>query len=174
MEALARLDDAGLRVVHRALPEPFRALDAAHRTLMSAAVARSLGVVAAAHGDRLSPDLLAFIQRGHRETEPALARAAGVVARAHEACAKATADGGLLLWPAATGEAPLGIASTGNSILNRPWSLLGYGVSTVPCGRGPAGLPLGLQIIDPRPGAPDLFPAAALIEQSLRERKTSL
>ena len=59
---------------------------------------------------------------------------------------------------------PIGLGTTGDSSLNRPWSLLGYGVMTVPAGAGPAGMPLGLQIIDPQPGAPLLFAAAFAAE----------
>lgn len=168
-EVLGRLAAAGCRLVRRDVPEAFAAIDEAHRTLMSAAVARSLGALVETDGGRLSPALTRFIERGRTETEIALARAAGVVARAHEDLSRLVDDGALLVWPAATGEAPAGLAYTGDSVLNRPWSLLGYGVVTVPCGRGPTGLPLGLQIIDPAPGAPRLFSTAALVEQALGE-----
>jgi Asp-tRNA(Asn)/Glu-tRNA(Gln) amidotransferase A subunit family amidase len=141
-------------------------MDHAHRTLMAAAVARGFDALEARDGDRLSPGLRAFIRRGRSETQAALAAARATVAAVHEAIMALAQDGAVLLWPAAPGEAPVGTA-TGSAVLNRPWSLLGYGAMTVPAFAGPAGLPLGLQLIDPAPGAPRLFPAAALAEAAL-------
>ena len=57
------------------------------------------------------------------------------------------ADLDVLLTPSAPDEAPRGIESTGNSLFNRNWTLLGVPCVTVPAGRGPQGLPLGIQIV---------------------------
>ena len=56
-----------------------------------------------------------------------------------------------LLTPSATGEAPLGLESTGNTAMNRLWTLLYGPCVTVPAGLGPSGMPLGVQIVG-RPG----------------------
>ena len=53
----------------------------------------------------------------------------------------------VLLTPSAPGEAPEGIASTGSSLFNRNWTLLGAPCVTLPFGRGAHGLPLGIQIV---------------------------
>jgi len=55
---------------------------------------------------------------------------------------------GIDLWasPAATGPAPAGIHSTGNSIMNLPWTHAGMPTITVPAGLAQGGLPLGLQL----------------------------
>ena len=55
-----------------------------------------------------------------------------------------------LLTPAANGEAPLGLASTGDPIFNGLWTLLHAPCVTVPGLAGPAGLPVGLQLVAPR------------------------
>lgn len=55
------------------------------------------------------------------------------------------ADLDVLLTPSAPGEAPAGIESTGSSLFNRNWTLLGVPCVTIPAGRGAAGLPLGVQ-----------------------------
>ena len=52
-----------------------------------------------------------------------------------------------ILTPSATGEAPLGLASTGNTAMNRLWTLLHGPCITVPAGDGPSGLPLGVQLV---------------------------
>ena len=53
----------------------------------------------------------------------------------------------LLLTPAARGEAPPGLASTGDSLFNGIWTLLGVPCITLPYGKGPKGLPLGVQLV---------------------------
>jgi Asp-tRNA(Asn)/Glu-tRNA(Gln) amidotransferase A subunit family amidase len=53
----------------------------------------------------------------------------------------------VLLAPSTTGEAPEGLDSTGNPVMNRVWTLLHVPCVTVPVARGPSGLPVGLQVI---------------------------
>ena len=53
----------------------------------------------------------------------------------------------LLLTPSAPGEAPMGLTSTGDSLFNRVWTLLGVPCITLPWGSGPNGLPLGIQLV---------------------------
>lgn len=61
-------------------------------------------------------------------------------------------DNDVLITPAALGEAPLGLGSTGNPAMNIAWTLLGTPCLSLPAGTGPNGLPLALQIVA-RPGA---------------------
>ena len=53
----------------------------------------------------------------------------------------------VLLVPSAPGEAPSGLSATGNPVFNRIWTLLGVPAVTVPCGIGPNGMPVGVQVI---------------------------
>jgi Asp-tRNA(Asn)/Glu-tRNA(Gln) amidotransferase A subunit family amidase len=52
------------------------------------------------------------------------------------------------LWisPAAPGVAPHGLESTGDPIMNLPWSHCGFPTLTIPAGSGEKGLPIGLQV----------------------------
>src|SRR5204862_222432 len=52
-----------------------------------------------------------------------------------------------LLTPSAAGEAPASLASTGDPVFNRAWTLFGVPCVTLPFGRGPGGLPLGIQMV---------------------------
>ncbi|MFC4275130.1 amidase [Achromobacter aloeverae] len=61
------------------------------------------------------------------------------------------ADVDFIVAPSAPGEAPKGLASTGSSIFNRLWSLLGWPCVHLPTGTGEHGLPVGVQWI----GKPD-------------------
>jgi Asp-tRNA(Asn)/Glu-tRNA(Gln) amidotransferase A subunit family amidase len=51
----------------------------------------------------------------------------------------------VIVVPAATGPAPLGLTSTGDARMNSPWTAMGTPAISVPMPVG-AGLPLGLQL----------------------------
>ena len=65
-----------------------------------------------------------------------------------------------ILTPSAPGEAPEGLQSTGTSIFNRVWSLLGWPSVHLPTSISAAGLPLGVQLVG-KPGQDDLLLAQA-------------
>jgi Asp-tRNA(Asn)/Glu-tRNA(Gln) amidotransferase A subunit family amidase len=153
-------------VQRAARPASFLALDAAHRVIMSVEVARNFASRYATRRADLSDSLAAFIERGQATSGQELADAHAIVAVAR-ADLHALGGAGILLTPAAPGEAPVGLSSTGNASLNRLWSLLHVGVMSVPAGLGANGLPLGLQLVDPLPSAAHLFPAAAFAERVL-------
>ncbi len=52
-----------------------------------------------------------------------------------------------IVTPAAPGEAPHGLGSTGNSAFNNLWSLCGVPALTLPLLEGPKGLPVGVQVV---------------------------
>jgi len=52
-----------------------------------------------------------------------------------------------LLMPSTLGEAPKGLGSTGNSLFNGPWTLLGLPVVHLPVSKGPNSMPIGVQVI---------------------------
>ncbi len=53
----------------------------------------------------------------------------------------------LLLTPSAPGEAPRGLAATGDPVFNSIWTLAGTPCVTLPAGTGPNGLSLGVQLV---------------------------
>jgi Asp-tRNA(Asn)/Glu-tRNA(Gln) amidotransferase A subunit family amidase len=97
--------------------------------------------------DLLSPVLRAMIERGQRvlatdhiravERLPALGRALGEVLARFDA----------LVTPATTGEAPLGLESTGSPIFCTIWTVCGVPAVTVPLLQGASGMPLGVQVV---------------------------
>nr|WP_255371689.1 amidase family protein [Cellulosimicrobium sp. CUA-896] len=56
----------------------------------------------------------------------------------------------VVLTPSATGEAPVGLESTGSSVFNSPWTLLQVPVVNVPGLTGPSGLPVGVSLVGRR------------------------
>jgi amidase len=57
------------------------------------------------------------------------------------------ADADYILTPCVTGEAPSGLAWTGDPIFCQPWSALGLPAISIPVGVGKNGLPVGIQIV---------------------------
>jgi Asp-tRNA(Asn)/Glu-tRNA(Gln) amidotransferase A subunit family amidase len=76
----------------------------------------------------------------------------------------------VLLAPSAPGEAPAGLASTGDPIFSRMWTLLGNPCVNVPVGTGQAGLPVGVTVIGPRWRDDVALSAAARLEQLVGAR----
>jgi Asp-tRNA(Asn)/Glu-tRNA(Gln) amidotransferase A subunit family amidase len=58
----------------------------------------------------------------------------------------------IVMTPSAPGEAPEGLHTTGDWVFNEIWTLLHVPCVAVPVGRGPKGLPVGIQLVGPRLG----------------------
>lgn len=69
----------------------------------------------------------------------------------------------VVLTPAATGEAPKGLASTGDWVMNSMWTLLHVPCIAIPVHVGPAGCPVGIQIVGRRFGDARLLAIAEAI-----------
>ena len=70
-----------------------------------------------------------------------------------------------MLAPSAPGEAPRGLERTGDPIFGLMWTLLGLPCMTLPCGTGPNGLPLGVQLIARHGNDTGLFLAAEWVRR---------
>jgi len=73
-----------------------------------------------------------------------------------------------LLTPSAPSEAPASLASTGDPVFNRAWTLLGVPCVTLPFGKGPHGLPLALQLVGPHEADMPLLAWSEWAEKRLR------
>ena len=129
------------------LPDSWRGLREAQAIIIRYEGARSLADEYRRFPDLLDPGLHRRCEEGYatdvRQYQDALSHAAGC----RHALAEAFGGCDVLIAPAATGEAPKGLGSTGNVAMNVVWTLLHAPCVSVPMGRGPSGLPLGLQVI---------------------------
>jgi Asp-tRNA(Asn)/Glu-tRNA(Gln) amidotransferase A subunit family amidase len=73
----------------------------------------------------------------------------------------------VILVPAATGAAPFGLESTGDSSMNAPWTTLGVPAMTIPMPVA-SGLPLGLQLTAAHGDEARLLRTAERVELLLR------
>jgi Asp-tRNA(Asn)/Glu-tRNA(Gln) amidotransferase A subunit family amidase len=134
-----------LEVTEVALPEMMRGIVQAQQVIMQVECADERAEVRAQHEDLLSPMLLEVLDAGEAW------RWAYGPAVDHGALGRALldqlfADVDVLVAPAVLGEAP-GIETTGDPLLCRMWTLLGTPAIGVPGLTGPAGLPVGVQVI---------------------------
>lgn len=81
------------------------------------------------------------------------------------------AEHDLSVWlaPSAPGTAPVGLDSTGDPVMNLPWSYAGLPVINLPAGRGENGLPLGLQVVGGWSEDEKLLGWAAKLEEVLTD-----
>ena len=115
----------------------------------------------------LSPQLTELLDRGAAATQEEVRDAHSRAAEARTAAGQLFSDVDVLLTPSAPGEAPEGLASTGDPVFNRVVTLLGLPCVSLPAGSGPTGLPLGVQLVGVLRGEAALLAAAAWVEARL-------
>lgn len=151
MERVAgQLARAGAAVVGRVLPGEYDGLEEAHTIVMNGESGRAMGWELATHRDALSETLLERLEWGLAQGGAALAAARGVMRRLQDGFEDVMDGVDVLVTPAAPGEAPAGLAWTGDASFNLVWTALHVPCVTVPAGVGPNGLPLGIQVVGRR------------------------
>ncbi len=96
------------------------------------------------HGDRIGQKLASIVESGLRMPEERYLAALAFVDRIRQKMAPLFHQYSVLLSPAAKGPAPPGLSSTGDPLMNAPWTALGVPAISVPMPVD--GLPLGLQL----------------------------
>ncbi|MQT15619.1 amidase [Segnochrobactrum spirostomi] len=174
-DALDRAADAlraaGVTVRELAVPDEFERLYAYHDAVMGWETPRTLAFEHGPLGDRIAPLTRAFLDQLAKATRADYdAALAGLKDRA--AILDGLLDGcDVLLTPAAPGEAPAGLAATGDPVFNKVWTLLHGPAIAVPAGNGPGGLPVGVQVIGRLGDDAATLTAAAFLEDSLAENR---
>ncbi len=156
------------------LPSAFGHAIDSHRTVMEADIALSFGREFDRGGDQLSPLLGEMIQRGRSTLAVDYNRALEHRALLNALLDDVFRDYDALLTPATTGEAPLGLASTGSPALCSIWTLCGVPTVTLPLLYGEHGMPIGVQLVGPRHDDARLLRTAhwlvKLVEESADEQ----
>ncbi|HEY6911169.1 MAG TPA: amidase [Myxococcales bacterium] len=161
--AAARLELAGAQVREIVLGAPFAGLIETQIAIMGAEAALSMRRELDERPYDLSQRLREFLEAGRAVTPERLRAAhfqADTCRRELEGLFKGV---DALLTPAAVGEAPVGLESTGDPLFNRIWTLLGNPCVSLPVLQGPAGMPLGLQLVGPRGRDETLLAAAEYV-----------
>ena len=144
------VEHLGEHVAEKELPDDFHEAVALHRTIWEADLARSFEQEYARGKDKLSSTLREMIERGQKvlavdynhavDQIPVLNGMLDEIFEWHDA----------ILTPAATGEAPVGLESTGSPIFCTIWTLCGMPAISLPILQGTRGMPMGVQLVGPK------------------------
>jgi Asp-tRNA(Asn)/Glu-tRNA(Gln) amidotransferase A subunit family amidase len=146
-KAAQQLAAAGARVSEFALPKGSEALFDRHSSVMGYESARALGWEYTQFPEQISPDLRPRLEAGWRVTRQDYDEVRGIARACRRQLADALREFDFLLTPSAPGAAPASLASTGNPVFNRAWTLFGVPCVTLPFGAAASGLPLGVQMV---------------------------
>lgn len=145
IESCARtLSQYGANVTECVLPENFQFLLQAQIDIMSREAAIALSYEYLQYKHNISKKLIEVIDHGLSVSDSRLVEAYSIVVACKAQLKELFNKFDLLLAPAARGEAPVGLQSTGDPLLSRIWSALGNPGIVIPWSRGPKGLPVGV------------------------------
>jgi len=130
-----------------ALAEIFDEGDHVLRTITNVGIARSYGSYLDRGREQLSDFMQATIEEGLAIPAVDYLDALDCQATLRSALDRLFERYDAIVTPAAPGEAPRGLHSTGDSAFNNLWSLCGVPALTLPLLKGPNGLPLGVQLV---------------------------
>jgi Asp-tRNA(Asn)/Glu-tRNA(Gln) amidotransferase A subunit family amidase len=168
-EAFAELAEAlGDVVVEVDLGDSFaRAFDF-HRTVMEVEMAHNFHRDYERGRDQLSEKLRRLIERGRTYTAVEYTGAVAGIAPLNEGLDELFSEYDAILTPAAPGEAPLGLESTGNPVFCTIWTYLGVPAITLPLLRSETGLPLGVQLVARRDNDARLLRTARWLARTIQ------
>jgi Asp-tRNA(Asn)/Glu-tRNA(Gln) amidotransferase A subunit family amidase len=146
-DSAQRLAAAGASIRDVSLPESFSALAEARTIVNPVERARSMAHEWNTNRALISPGLTRQIEEGlsipHSRYVASLKR----MKECRDLIPAVFGDVDILLAPCVTGEAPLGLQSTGDTRFQEFWTALHTPAITLPTHKGPKGLPIGIQLI---------------------------
>jgi Asp-tRNA(Asn)/Glu-tRNA(Gln) amidotransferase A subunit family amidase len=145
-DAGKRLRAAGASVRDVTLPPPFAGLAEAQTAIMVSEVAKSLAYENLVHRKDLSADMTRMIDAGLAVSPQQYDAARSLTRTCRAMLPEVFNEFDVLFAPSTKGEAPEGIAATGDPLFNRIWTLLHVPVVHVPVAHGPHGLPVGVTV----------------------------
>jgi len=146
----AQLEADGAELVTVDLPAELEDMGALVSAILSVEAAVVHGSLLDRSPGLVSPVMTSLITegRGVSSVDYARARAAQVrLAHLYDRWLQDAMHLDALLVAPATGEAPVGLGYTGDASFCAPWTFLGIPAITLPIALGPAGLPLGAQLV---------------------------
>jgi Asp-tRNA(Asn)/Glu-tRNA(Gln) amidotransferase A subunit family amidase len=168
-QAAGVLSKAGATVRDVELPGGSEQLFDRHKVIMGYESARALAWEYENHPDELSTTLKPRLEAGWAVTRAEYDEVREAARLCRRALADSMRDVDVLLTPSATSEAPRSLASTGDPVFNRAWTLFGVPCVNVPHGKGAHGLPLAVQLVGPFDGDGALLGWAHWAAAALRD-----
>jgi Asp-tRNA(Asn)/Glu-tRNA(Gln) amidotransferase A subunit family amidase len=168
-EAFAELVQAlGEAVAEVELGAGFARAAEMQRTVMEVEAAHNLHRDYERGGASLSAALRQLIERGRGRAAVDYTAAVAGIGPLNEALGSIFDEYDAIVTPAAPGEAPRGLETTGNPVFCALWTYLGVPAVTLPLLRSDAGLPLGVQLVGRRGDDARLLRTARWVVETLR------
>jgi Asp-tRNA(Asn)/Glu-tRNA(Gln) amidotransferase A subunit family amidase len=147
-EAFAELVDMlGDSIAEVELSPVFEKAVELHRSIQDAEVAVNFAPEYEQGRDKLSARLRQIIEHGQQVLAADYIRALARIPLLNVSLDEIFKQYDAILTPAAPGEAPLGLESTGNPVFCTAWTLLGTPAITLPLLQGANGMPIGVQLV---------------------------
>lgn len=121
-----------------------------HRLVMEADLARSFEPEYVKGKDQLSDILCKMIESGQTVTAVDYNNAVARMTEYYHAFDKLFEEHDAIITPAAPGEAPVGLGSTGSPVFCTIWTYFGMPAVNLPLLQGEQGMPLGVQLVGAR------------------------
>ena len=163
------LRERGWTIEELPTPAGFSELSGARTTINSYERARSLAWEYQNHAELISPAMRQVIDAGNSVPYEQYVKAVQTTERWRAWFAQALEGWDGLVTPAAHGEAPRGLASTGSAVFQEIWTMLHVPSITLPLSTGRLGLPVGVQFV----GRPHGDAALLALAKSVREGDTA-
>jgi len=146
-DAAERLASAGVTITEVHLPDSFSALAEARTVINPYERARALAFEWNHNRAAISPGLTAQIEQGLQISYERYINSLKRIKACRDEIPAMFGDADILLAPAVTGEAPVGLQSTGDTRFQEFWTALHVPAITLPTHKGPNGLPIGIQLV---------------------------
>ena len=166
-DAARRLAKAGARLQDVTIEPPLKVAHERARVVTGYELGHAYAYEWFNHRERLSASFAGHVADGMAIAFADYNAARETLESARRLAADTFGDCDFWLTAPATGEAPAGLAFTGDPVFNRLWTLLHVPCLAVPFGRGPSGLPLGIQLVGRPRGAARLLAAGRWVEAAL-------
>jgi Asp-tRNA(Asn)/Glu-tRNA(Gln) amidotransferase A subunit family amidase len=144
-QSISLLRRAGVSIKSVEISEMLKKLEAANDLITTYEGARFHEPRLKEFGDRLDQPLAAIVRDGLKISTERYDEATRYVSDSRVRIAEIFKSTPVILTPAATGPAPLGLSTTGDPAMNAPWTALGTPAISIPMPIA-SGLPLGLQM----------------------------
>ncbi len=146
---LAILKRAGTPIKHISIFNDIDTINALHKKLVAAEFAENHAALYKRYGHLYSTHSRDLLEQGLSVTDNEIRLAREKQQEVRQLLSDTMRREGINLWvcPTAPTPAPEGLASTGNPIMNLPWTYSGFPALSVPAGIGHNKLPLSLQLV---------------------------
>jgi aspartyl-tRNA(Asn)/glutamyl-tRNA(Gln) amidotransferase subunit A len=140
---------SGFEVGEVRLPGIFEIQQSILRTILRSETSSIHQALFAKHPEAYGPKLRMLVETGMLVSAADYLRAKRLRRKYQREMAQLFENFDVLLTPAAPGTAPPGIMTTGDPVMNGPWTLSDFPIMTLPYALGANGLPIGMQLTVP-------------------------